>query len=65
MDRAIVLSVLLLVGLTWLLYKLTVMLEPRSDSPPAGQKNLDTNVQSPPTGNGNSSQRPIHQRLRQ
>lgn len=32
MDRAVVLATLLLVGLTWLLYKLTVLLEPRSDS---------------------------------
>jgi hypothetical protein len=64
MDRAIVLSVLLLVGLTWLLYKLTVLLEPRAENPPAAPKDLDTNVQSPPTGNGNSSQRLIHQRLR-
>lgn len=64
MDRAIVLAVLLLVGLTWLLYKLTVLLEPRADRPPAGEKHLDTSVQSPAEGNGNSSQRLIHQRLR-
>lgn len=30
MDREIVISVLLLVALTWLLYKLIVMLEPRA-----------------------------------
>lgn len=64
MDRAIVLSVLILVGLTWLLYKLTVLLEPRGESPPAGPKDVDTNVQSPAKGNGNGSQRLIHQRLR-
>ena len=52
MDRAIVLCVLLLVGLTWLLYKLAVLLEPRGDRPAA-----------PPT-HGNSSQKLIHQRLR-
>lgn len=51
MDRAIVLSILLLVGLTWLLYKLAVLLEPRGDKPAA-------------PGNGNSSQELIHQRLR-
>ena len=32
-DRTVVISVLLLVGLTWLLYKLTAMLEPRGDRP--------------------------------
>ena len=61
MDRAIVLATLSLVGLTWLLYKLTVLLEPRGESPP---KNVDTNVQSTAPGNGNSSQKLIHQRLR-
>ena len=64
MDRAIVLSILLLVGLTWLLYKLTVMLEPRGESPPKGPKNVEGKVQSSAPGNGNSSQRLIHQRLR-
>jgi hypothetical protein len=53
MDRAIVLCVLLLVGLTWLLYKLTILLEPRAEPPPASQKI-----------HGNSSQKLIHQRLR-
>ncbi|GFE79995.1 hypothetical protein GCM10011487_19950 [Steroidobacter agaridevorans] len=53
MDRAIVLCVLLLVGLTWLLYKLTILLEPRAEPPPASQ-----NI------HGNSSQKLIHQRLR-
>ena len=38
MDRAIVLSVLLLVGLTWLLYKLTVKLEPRGEKPVESRK---------------------------
>jgi hypothetical protein len=40
MDRAIVLCVSLLVGLTWLLYKLTVLLEPRAEQAPgdASQK---------------------------
>ena len=54
MDRAIVLAVLLLVGLTWLLYELTILLEPRVESP------------SPvaPESNANSSQKLIHQRLR-
>jgi hypothetical protein len=54
MDRAIVLCVLLLVGLTWLLYKLAVLLEPRGDKPGT----------PPSTANGNSSQKLIHQRLR-
>ncbi|MFC4314408.1 hypothetical protein ACFPN2_35410 [Steroidobacter flavus] len=52
MDRVVVLSVLLLVGLTWLLYKLAVLLEPRGDKPAA-----------PPIA-GHSSQKLIHQRLR-
>jgi hypothetical protein len=54
MDRAIVLSTLLLVGLTWLLYKLAVLLEPR------GETKADTPAPSP----GKSRQKPIHQRLR-
>lgn len=53
MDRAIVLCVSLLVGLTWLLYKLTILLEPRAERPPASQNIL-----------GNSSQKLIRQRLR-
>lgn len=63
MDRAIVISILLLVGLTWLLYKLAVVLEPRSEKRIAGAQD-DTAVQSAAAGNGNSSQKLIHQRLR-
>jgi hypothetical protein len=37
MDRHIVIAVLLLVGLTWLLYKLTVLMQPR-DKPPAYER---------------------------
>lgn len=54
MDRAIVLTVLLLVGLTWVLYKLTELLEPRGDKPPQAEKG----------GAAHSSQKLIHQRLR-
>lgn len=54
MDRTVVISVLLLVGLTWLLYKLTALLEPRGD------KNADSAVSSAP----DSRRKPIHQRLR-
>jgi hypothetical protein len=53
MDRAIVFSTLLLVGLTWLLYKLAVLLEPRGDKP----------VQAPAPTSSNR-QKLIHERLR-
>ena len=42
-----------LVGLTWLLYKLTILLEPRAEQPPAS-----------PNVHGNGSQKLIRQRLR-
>ena len=64
MDRAIVFSVLLLVGLTWLLYKLTVMLEPRGDKPASGAHTPDTSTDSELSSVANSRQKPIHQRLR-
>jgi hypothetical protein len=57
MDRTIVFSALLLVGLTWLLYKLTLLLEPRGDRPAPVSKDADKNASS-------SCQKPIHQRLR-
>jgi hypothetical protein len=63
MDRAIVIAVLLLVGLTWLLYRLAVLLEPRAGNPSGSHKG-DTNVPAPVPGNGNSRQKLIHQRLR-
>jgi hypothetical protein len=53
MDTAVVLTVLLLVGLTWLLYKLAVFLEPRPQKPAAA---------APATGN--RRQKLIHERLR-
>ncbi|HEY0683297.1 MAG TPA: hypothetical protein VGD45_13270 [Steroidobacter sp.] len=64
MDRAIVLSVLLLVGLTWLLYKLTAMLEPRGEKPPSGPQDVDTGGDSAPPSVGTTGRKPIHQRLR-
>jgi hypothetical protein len=51
-DRAIVFSVLLLVALTWLLFKLVVLLEPRGDKPASGPRDVV------------SGRKPIHQRLR-
>ena len=63
MDRAIVLSVLLLVGLTWLLYKLAVMLEPRSEKPASSQQDVDASADSGHKVT-NSRQKLIHQRLR-
>lgn len=64
MDRAIAFAVLLLVAITWLLYKLTEWLEPRGDKP-GGEPQHDT-VNAESCGRGVSSfrQKPIHQRLR-
>lgn len=61
MDRAIVLATLLLVGLTWLLYKLAVLLEPRGEKPAPGSQDADRSVDSIPSI---GRQKPIHQRLR-
>lgn len=62
MDRAIVLCTLLFVALTWLLYKLTVVLEPRSDKSASDAQHA--NAGAPTPGIGNSSQKLINQRLR-
>ena len=61
MDRAVVIATLVLIGLTWLLYKLAALLEPkekpRVESPTeAGPGMPDVSA---------SARRPIHQRLRQ
>lgn len=64
MDRAIVLSTLLLVGLTWLLYKLAVLLEPRGDKTAPGVQHADASPAVSRSGNGNGSQKLIHERLR-
>jgi len=53
MDRALALTVLLLVGCTWLLYRLIVFLEPRAGKPAAA---------TPASGIGR--QKLIHERLR-
>ncbi|WP_161965903.1 hypothetical protein [Steroidobacter cummioxidans] len=53
MDRVVALTVLLLVGFTWLLYKLIVFLEPRGDKPAA-----------PAPAGGNVHHKLIHERLR-
>ena len=61
MDRAIVIATLLLVGLTWLLYKLTVLLE-------GGGKPAESAPKPPaPAASGTDErrQKPIHQSLRQ
>lgn len=60
MDRAIVLSVLLLVALTWLLYKLAVMLEPRGEK----RQDVETSEEAISPGVGGSARKPIYQRLR-
>lgn len=64
MDRAIVFSTLLLVGLTWLLYKLAVLLEPRGDKPASGAQHTDAGVEAPAPAMGNNRQKLIHERLR-
>lgn len=64
MDRAIVISTLLLVGLTWLLYKLTVLLEPRPEKPASASQEADISDEPDSSGAGGSRRAPIHQRLR-
>lgn len=56
MDRAIVIATLLLVGLTWLLYKLASLLDPgnRKPSPAATSEGADASF---------DRRKPIHQRL--
>ena len=64
MDRATVISVLLLVGFTWLLYKLTVLLEPRGDKPASSEPRSSVPHEGAIAGGGASRQKLIHQRLR-
>lgn len=64
MDRAIVFYTLLLIGMTWLLYKLTVLLEPRSDKSTSGAQHADGGAEVPTPGHRNSSHKLINQRLR-
>jgi hypothetical protein len=54
-DRTIVMTVLLLVGLTWLLYKLTILLAPKGDPSPPPEPNSEPLA---------SPRKLIHQRLR-
>ena len=63
MERAIVIYTLALVALTWLLYKLTVLLEGRGKQLEGAPK---SNAASAGTVSGGSvsRQKPIHQRLR-
>ena len=63
MDRAIVISTLLLVGLTWLLYKLTVYLAGEGKRS-AGTSRSDAGSEAAATSFNDRSQKPIHQRLR-
>ncbi|MDY6946364.1 MAG: hypothetical protein SXG53_11640 [Pseudomonadota bacterium] len=55
MDRTVVIAVLLLVGLTWLLYKLTVFLEPKADQPAQAESKPESSA---------AAREPLHQRLR-
>jgi len=61
MDGVIVLSTLLLVGLTWLLYRLAVALEPRGEKP-QGSQQVDFSGDAP--GIGRSTQKLTHESLR-
>lgn len=64
MDREIAISVLLLVALTWLLYKLTAMLEPRNDKAGSGKSPAEASERPTVLGVSHGRQQPIHQRLR-
>lgn len=63
MDREIVISILLLVAVTWLLYKLTVMLEPR-DKPTSGKSLDDSSAEPSAASMSDSRHKLINQRLR-
>lgn len=63
MDRAIVIFTLLLVALTWLLYKLTVLLE-GGDKPSDGSSKPNAGFDAAVGGVRGSRQKLIHQRLR-
>lgn len=63
MDRAIVISTLLLVALTWLLYKLTVLLE-GGDKPSDAASKPNAGGDAAVSGVSGSRQKLIHQRLR-
>ena len=63
MDRAIVISTLLLVALTWLLYKLTVLLE-GGGKPTDGAAKPNAGSDAAVSGVSGSRQKLIHQRLR-
>lgn len=63
MDRAIVISTLLLVALTWLLYKLTVLLE-GGDKPSDAASKPNAGSDAAASGVSGSRQKLIHQRLR-
>ena len=66
MERDIAISLLLLIGLTWLLYKLTVLLEPdaQKNANSAPRPETAANGAGTPQGVRDSTQKPIHQRLR-
>lgn len=61
MDRAIVIATLLLVGLTWLLYKLAVLLDPGNGKP---SQPVAKSEATESAGASVGRQKPIHQRLR-
>lgn len=63
MDRAIVISTLLLVALTWLLYKLAVLLG-GDDKPSDATSKSNGGSDGAVSGVSNSRQKLIHQRLR-
>lgn len=64
MDRVVVISVLLLVAFTWLLYRLIVLLEPRGEASSIAHERRDGHGESTVLGVSHSCQKPIAQRLR-
>lgn len=64
MDREIVLAVLLLVGLTWLLYRLTLLLEPHGEAGSQAEPRPEATSDSPSSAAAGGRRKLIHERLR-
>ncbi len=64
MDRTVVFYLLLLMGLTWLLYKLTILLEPSSQNPASGPHGVPSDVDSGASSDGERGEQLMHRKLR-